>query len=174
MDRSIELAIGLIKQFEGCKLTAYQDQAAVWTIGWGTTAPTVLSFLDKVTYTLPAQGVVWTQDQADRALEEAVEMVASGVLSVLQAVPTHLSDNQLAALLDFVYNLGIGNFERSGVLRALKIGNFPAAADNLLLWDKIGPYTSPGLTRRREAERALFLSLDTALPTNNPTLPVVD
>jgi len=159
---ALSKAIQIIKEFEGCKLKAYQDLRGIWTIGWGTTAPILYSFTDWSTYVFPAVGVIWTQVEADRALEEAVEHVMSGVLKVIEHCPIHIPDTALAALVSFVYNVGIGNFERSGVLKCLLRGDMVGASQNLLLWNKIGPYVSLGLSSRRKIESDLLL----AAPTN--------
>lgn len=151
-----ELGIQLIKEFEGCKLKAYICPAGRITIGWGSTqAGTGIQF---------QLGETCTQLQADQWLAQTVEKMAGQLEQALAQVPVALSNTQSGALLDFVYNLGIGNLKKSGLLRALMRGDLPTAADQFLLWNKIGSYASPGLTRRREAERAMFLSV----PTKNP------
>lgn len=139
---SINKALELIKQFEGCKLTAYPDNGGRITIGWGSTGPDI---------TLP---LAWNQQQADDRLQEDVKK-ASDVVTSLVKVP--LNDNQKAALIDFVYNLGGWNFRKSGLLKALNAYEYSTAADQLLLWVKQGAYTLPGLVKRRQAERALFM-----------------
>jgi len=167
MNKAIEMATKLIKEFEGCRLEAYQDMRGVWTIGWGTTKPAILEFADHASYILPGPGVTWSQLEADRALAETVEKIHHSVCKSTLSLPEPLLPTQLAALTCFVYNVGIGNFLRSGVLRALKVGQLKTAADNLLLWNRVGPYVSHGLTRRREAEKALFLSV----PKDSPQQP---
>jgi lysozyme len=131
----------IIKQCEGCKLTAYTDSGGRVTIGWGHALDVSL-------------GDIWTQSQADACLVSDINKVQAQIKSVV-TVP--LTDNQLSALTSFVYNLGIGNLQRSGLLKMLNREDYSGAADQFLLWDKIGMYKSPGLQARRSKERALFL-----------------
>lgn len=131
----------LIKQFEGCRLKAYTDQGGRVTIGWGHALDVTL-------------GTTWTQAQADEQLRLDISRVQAQIRPIV-TVP--LTDTQLTALTSFVFNLGIGNLQRSGLLRKLKLYDYAGAADQFLLWDKIGNYTSPGLAERRRIERDVFL-----------------
>ena len=135
--------MNIIKQFEGCKLTAYQCPAGIWTIGWGSTGAGI------------KKGVKWSQAYADARLDEDIERFKSGVDSL---VTVKLNKNQLDALTSFAYNLGLGALKRSTLLKVLNAGNFNEAANQFLRWDKANGKTLSGLTRRREAERNLFLS----------------
>jgi lysozyme len=130
-----------IKHWEGCRLKAYTDQGGRVTIGWGHTGGVQL-------------GNEWSQEQADEQLSTDLGGVLEKVRSLVR-VPT--TDNQLAALTSFSYNLGPLNLARSGLLRYLNLRKYANAAEQFLLWNHIGMYVSPGLTARREAERALFL-----------------
>lgn len=136
------VALGLIKQFEGCKLRAYKCPAGRWTCGWGTTGPDVV------------EGTVWTQAQADARLAQDVEKFLSGVRA---AVKVKASDNEIGALASFAYNVGLGAFRSSTLLRLLNAGDRQGAADQFPRWNKVGGKVLPGLVRRREAERAVFL-----------------
>jgi lysozyme len=135
--------IDFIKRFEGCRLNAYIDQGGRVTIGWGHTGGVQL-------------GMQWGASQADEMLVSDLIEVINRVKAVVK-VP--ISDNQLTALTSFTYNLGIGNLERSGLLRFLNLSQYDKAADQFSLWCHIGLYKSPGLIARREAERALFLTV---------------
>lgn len=135
--------LDLIKHFEGCKLRAYPDQGGRITIGWGSTGPDI------------QLGLEWSQELADeRLMKDVTECQAR----IMQLVKVPINANQLWALTSFTYNLGIGNLKRSGLLRLLNLRHYKEAAEQFLLWNKIGHYVSNGLTKRREAERALFLS----------------
>lgn len=133
----------LIQQFEGCKLTAYLCPAGVWTIGWGSTGIGV------------SKGVTWTQSEADERYKKDMAVFKTGVKKLV-TVP--ISNNQLEALTSFAYNLGIGALKGSTLLKYLNAGNYQAAANQFLRWDKAGGKVLSGLTRRRTAERNLFLS----------------
>jgi lysozyme len=96
-----------------------------------------------------------TQAQADAWLEYDLARSAQIVNSL---VHVHLNQNQFDALVDFVFNVGAGNFRSSTLLRLLNAGNFAAAADQFSRWTQAAGKTMPGLVKRRAAERALFLS----------------
>lgn len=146
-------AVTLIKRFEGCaqrmpdgRLRAYPDPGtggAPFTIGWGSTGPDIRN------------GTVWTQEQADARLAQEVAEKAAGV-AALVTVP--VSDAQLGALTSLAYNIGLGNVRSSTVLRKLNGGDVAGAADAFLMWTKAAGRELPGLVRRRQAERALFLT----------------
>lgn len=135
-----------IKAFEGKRLKAYRDPVGIWTIGYGhTTAagpPTVVS------------GLTITDAEADEILWRDVEKFATGVRS---KITVDLTDNQFGALVSFAYNVGLGNFSKSTLLKKVNGGDFKAAADQFMRWTRAKGKVLPGLIRRREAERSLFL-----------------
>ncbi|HYK35209.1 lysozyme [Alloacidobacterium sp.] len=133
--------LALTKQFEGCRLTAYQDQVGVWTIGYGHTGKDVVS------------GLTITQDQADALLARDI---AGSSAYVNLVVTMALQQNQFDALVDFVFNLGRTAFGNSTMLKYLNAGNFAGAAGQFVLWDHAGGQVVPGLLRRRQAEAAMF------------------
>ncbi|HEX3985764.1 MAG TPA: lysozyme [Acidobacteriaceae bacterium] len=133
--------LALTEQFEGCRLTAYQDQVGVWTIGYGHTGPEVCS------------GMTITLEQAQGLLAGDVSSAAT---FVNQAVIVEVNQEEFDALVDFVFNLGAGSFEHSTLLRLLNAGEFAAAAAQFALWDRAGGAVVAGLLRRRQAETALF------------------
>jgi len=131
----------LTKQFEGLKLTAYQDQGGVWTIGYGHTGPNVHG------------GLTITEDQANQLLEADM---ARAVTAVNNAVTAEISQAQFDALVDFVFNLGATSLLTSTLLRDVNSGDFTDAAPQFLLWDHCKGVVVPGLLRRRQAEMQLF------------------
>lgn len=139
--------IALIKQFEGCKLTAYQDSVGVWTIGYGWTQP--------VDGKPIRAGMTIKQETAERLLKTGLVSYES---DVYRLVKVGLTQGQFDALVSFTYNLGARSLSTSTLLRKLNAGDYAGAADELLRWNKAGGKVLNGLTRRREAERALFLS----------------
>ncbi|MFH4317138.1 lysozyme, partial [Acinetobacter baumannii] len=72
-------------------------------------------------------------------------------------VHVSLSDRQVAALTSFAYNVGLGAFARSTLLKKLNAGDVRGAADEFLRWTRVGNRTVRGLVARRRAERDLFL-----------------
>jgi len=143
-NKVIDLAAAFIKQWEGLRLKAYSDQGGRVTIGYGHTGGIQIG--DEI-----------SDEQALEYLEKDIQFALNAV-SRLVVVP--LTVNQTAALTSFVFNLGASNLQRSGLLRFLNMKQYSNAADQFLLWNHIGLYVSPGLTSRREAERALFLKDD--------------
>ena len=139
--------IALIKQFEGCKLTAYQDSVGVWTIGYGWTQP--------VDGKPIRAGMTIKQETAERLLKTGLVSYES---DVSRLVKVGLTQGQFDALVAFTYNLGARSLSTSTLLRKLNAGDYAGAADEFLRWNKAGGKVLNGLPRRREAERALFLS----------------
>ncbi|MBE3178212.1 lysozyme [Enterobacter cloacae complex sp. P3B] len=142
-----EKGIALIKEFEGCKLTAYQDSVGVWTIGYGWTQP--------VDGKPIRAGMTIKQETAERLLKAGLVSYES---DVSRLVKVGLTQGQFDALVSFTYNLGARSLSTSTLLRKLNAGDCAGAADEFLRWNKAGGKVLNGLTRRREAERALFLS----------------
>lgn len=132
----------LIKRFEGCRLMPYLCPAGVWTCGWGSTGPDVFP------------GRAWTQEYADRRLEQDAIRFATGTLA---ACPTLAdSDARLCAISDFSYNLGLGAFQASTLRRRLLERNWEAGKRELARWVNGGGKKLPGLVTRRAAEAALL------------------
>ena len=123
-------------------LTAYQDQGGVWTIGFGHTAGV-------------KAGDTCTAEQAFKWLSEDAQFAVQGVDTL---VHTALNQNQFDALVDFTFNLGVGNLQRSTLLFLLNRGDYEDAADQFSRWDIVAERPSTGLLSRRERERRLFLS----------------
>jgi lysozyme len=141
-------SIALIKQFEGCKLKAYKCPAGVWTIGYGTTD-------GAVTGVTPHEGMVITQEQADRYLAISVGKFAA---AIKPAITQPINENEFGAFVSLAYNIGSGAFKKSSALRHFNAGDKAKAADAILMWNKAGGKVLSGLVRRRAAERALFLT----------------
>jgi lysozyme len=141
----------LIKKYEGCHkrqadgtLIAYKCPAGVWTIGWGTTGRYV------------REGTVWTQEKAD---ERLVKDAQTAIDAALKASPilAKASEYKLAAIADFIYNLGIGNYQSSTLKKRVDAGNWLEASQEIRRWNKAGGKVLAGLTARREDEAKLIL-----------------
>lgn len=137
-----EVGLTLIKDFEGCRLESYRDSAGVLTNGYGNTHGVV-------------PGSTITQAQAESDL---LSNVAGAEYVVNTVVKVQLNQNQFDALVDFVFNLGSGNFQSSTLLRLLNQGNFTGASNEFPKWNHAGGVVVEGLTRRRLAEQALFIT----------------
>jgi lysozyme len=97
---------------------------------------------------------VWDADEIDSLLEKDLERFEAGVLRLCPAAV----DRQLDALVSFSYNCGLGSLQSSTLRMKYNRGDYDGAADEFLKWNKAGGKVLRGLERRREAERALFLS----------------
>lgn len=136
----------LTEASESCRLTAYPDPAsggAPWTIGWGATGTGIV------------EGTVWTRDHADSRLTIDLNARADIVDRLVKVI---LTPAKKAALVDFVYNVGEGNFESSTLLKRLNAGDYQAAADEFPKWNLAHGKVMPGLVTRRARERDLFLT----------------
>ena len=153
-----QLAAQFIAPFEassGPVLTAYQDIAGVWTIGYGTT------FYQGVTGYMPvSEGLIWTADQCMAALANDVAETLAVVVAANEWHPW--SEDEIIALTSLAYNIGQTSFRSSTVLKQHNQGNKQAAAAAFLLWDKAHVdgklVTVDGLEDRRKAEAAKYLS----------------
>jgi lysozyme len=143
-------AVDLGEEFEGFRSEPYQDSGGVWTIGFGSTRD---GDSQPVTASTPPVTIDEARAWAKRDLTWAAREVTNDVT-------VQLTDNQVAALEDFCYNLGTGAFRSSTLLKMLNAGNYDGAADQLLLWDHAGGRVLAGLLRRRQAEKDLFLQPD--------------
>ena len=141
--KALEIATEMIAKFEGCKLRAYQDSVGVWTIAYGHTK--------NVT-----RGLVITQAEADRLLNEEVDSFMSGVEAHLKVDPTA---NQLAAMTSFAYNVGLHNFAHSSLLRHFNNREIPEAKREFGKWNHAGHKVLAGLTIRRHKEATVFGSM---------------
>jgi lysozyme len=146
--RLTKQGIELLHRFEGCKLTAYQCSANVWTIGWGNT---FYENGDRV-----KQGDQITKERADELFLNMVNGFADGVTKALK---TELNSNQFSALVSFSYNVGFFNFRRSTLLSKVnKNANDPTIRNEFMRWDKAGGQVLNGLIIRRKAEADLYFS----------------
>ncbi|MBD5444999.1 MAG: lysozyme [Lachnospiraceae bacterium] len=138
-DKGVEL----IAKYEGCRLEAYKCPAGIWTIGYGHTAGV------QPGQTLPSK------EAAKALLKEDLKKYGGHVNSCVKNghISFPLNQNQFDALTSFCYNCG------SGTLQKLVSGRDAATvAEKLLLYNKGGGKVLPGLVKRREEERALFIS----------------
>lgn len=134
----------LLTTFEGCKLTAYDDGGGVWTIGYGHTKSVF-------------PGMTITQAQAEALLFKDLEQFET---YVEEAVQTEINEDQFSALVCFCFNVGPGSegFGGSTLLKKLNAGDIQGAVGQFPRWNKVDGAPWLGLTRRRLAEQALFLS----------------
>lgn len=130
----------LIEHFEGFAVQAYRCPAGVWTIGYGRTE-------------VVKEGDTTDRDKEEGWLISRICLLQSEIVKYCR--PVELNDNQLLALISFVYNVGLGAFQKSTLLKRIKAGD-PQASDEFRKWVKGGGKVLPGLVKRREEERVIF------------------
>jgi GH24 family phage-related lysozyme (muramidase) len=148
MVKWLTIACQFVRAREECILTAYPDPIShgdPWTIGDGCTGPGIV------------EGTVWTQEQADFALETRLTAIGD---AILKASKYPLNDNQLAALCDFAWNEGLDAlFDKSTLWRLWQSGrSFVVVAEYFEEWDIACGRVVQGLENRRILEKNLFLS----------------
>lgn len=131
----------IVEQFEGCVLNAYQDIKGIWTIGYGHTQGVY-------------KGQVITFQEAQALLDDDLKWAER---IVNQYVHININQNEFDALVDFVFNVGSGNFINSTLLKLLNQGQIQEAAEEFEKWDHAAGVVVSGLLRRRLAEKDLFL-----------------
>lgn len=139
-----EFAFQKIKEFEGCKLQAYQDAAGVWTIGYGHT------------YNV-RQGDTISQWYADDMLKEDIENVERQLMALHDLEELDMTQQQLDAVVSFVFNLGIKRWQYS-TLRRLIMYRMPKEViqKEWMRWVFAGGKRLPGLVKRRQWESRRF------------------
>lgn len=150
--RTSDAGVSLIKTFEGFRAKPYRCPAGIPTIGYGATF-----YPDgrKVSMNDPAI----TEARATELLRNMLDGFERGVLRLV-AVP--LAQHEFDALVSFAYNVGIEALAGSTLLKRLNANDKKGAADQFLRWNRADGRVMSGLTRRREAERAMFLGAKNA------------
>jgi len=145
---NLDLAAELCRRFEGFRSKPYLCPAGVATIGYGST---YYSDGRKVQLTDPPM----SKEEADTLLmEELRHTYAPGVLRLCPILATHPA--KFNAIVDFVYNLGVGRLQTSTLRRKINAQDWDGAKEQLMLWCKAGGKVLPGLEKRRKAECALM------------------
>lgn len=138
--------IAKLKSEEGEELIGYLDSRGIPTVGVGHTG-----LVDGVPVT---KGMVITSDKSSQLLRSDLQWTEK---AIRDNVKVPLTQNQYDALCSLVFNIGASAFIGSTVLRKLNVKDYAGAADAFLMWKKAG--NNPDiLLRRRQRERALFLS----------------
>ena len=136
----VDCAKPLIRRFEGLRLKAYRCPADVWTIGYGHTSGV-------------REGQIIDEIAAELLLDADLKFFAVQMAPLIK-VP--VTEGQAGAMLSFAFNVGVGSFRRSTLLRLLNEGKPLNAAYEFKKWKYAAGRELPGLVRRREAEAALF------------------
>lgn len=157
----------LMHKYEGYRNRPYLCPAHIWTIGYGhvlyqeqirlpmarTDKP--IAMIRKEMPLQPGDNRVWSKQETDNFFSQDVANFERGVLRLVPGCVGH--QGRFDALVSFAFNVGLGNLQRSSVRIKANRGEWEAAADAFLLWNKGGGKVLPGLDKRRKDERALFL-----------------
>ena len=139
-----EDGLELIKKFEGCETTAYQDSVGVWTIGFGHTKGV-------------EEGQTCSIEDAESMLADEMDEYEGYINNM---VKVDLEQHEFDALVAWVYNLGPTNLGESTMLKVLNGGQFDRVPDEMNRWTRAGGEILEGLVRRRQAESLMFQNLD--------------
>lgn len=139
-----DTGIQLIEQFEGLKLISYLCPAGVWTIGIGTT---------KIKGIPVKRGQRCTKEQAYQYFRCHMEIE---IYPVFDSIKVELNQNQFDALCSLIYNIGVGAFKSSTILKKLNQNDFDGAAKEFSRWVKVNGKKVNGLIKRRIHEQELF------------------
>lgn len=154
-----DVGLKLIQSFEGCYSRPYLCPAVIWTVGYGHVLyPEQLRLTkdDRHAYKLHSDDHrTFTQEEIDDFLRHDLVRFER---SVTRLCPGILTQGQFDALVSFAFNVGSGTLQRSTLRTAFNRGDYELAADIFLKYNKAGGQVLRGLTRRRLAERSLFLS----------------
>lgn len=158
----------LMHRYEGCRNRPYLCPAHIWTIGYGHVLyqqqirlPMVKKEGESVQIRKEfplAEGDnrVWSKEEINQLFATDVATFERGVLRLVPAVAG--KQGAFDAMVSFAFNAGLGNLQRSQIRMRANRGDWQGAAEALMDWTKGGGRVLPGLVKRREAEKALFLS----------------
>ena len=158
----------LMHRFEGCRNKPYLCPAHIWTIGYGHVLyqdQIKLPMVRKEGYTglirskhalKPEDNRVWTKEEINELFRVDVENFERGVLRLVPGCVGR--QGSFDALVSFAFNAGLGNLQRSTIRIKANRGDWEGAAEAFMAWVKGGGVVLPGLVKRRQAEKALFLA----------------
>jgi lysozyme len=153
-------AIDMIKHHEGVRTKPYRCPALLWTVGVGHVIdPThaTVKYEERKNLPVPAG---WdrtlTMDEVDGILSQDLGRFERGVVRLCPAAVGN--QGVFDALVSFAFNVGLGNLQRSSLRMKTNRGEFEEAAEEFMKWTKAGGRVLPGLVKRRQDERALYLS----------------
>lgn len=150
----------LIKHHEGVRLRPYRCPAGLWTVGVGHVLypkQALLKMPERASFPLlPEDAYPHTMDEVDALLASDLKRFERGVARYCPASVDN--QNQFDALVSFAFNTGLGTLQRSVLRLKYNRGDVEGAAEEFLKYVRGGGKILPGLVKRREDERVLFLS----------------
>ena len=152
--------IELVKHHEGVRTRPYRCPALLWTVGVGHVIDpthTAVKYEERKSLPVPeGWDRILSMGEVDTILAEDLRRFERGVLRLCPAVSGR--QGLFDSLVSFAFNVGLGNLQRSSLRMKTNRGDFDEAADEFLKWTKAGGRVLPGLVKRRNDERALYLS----------------
>jgi len=138
----------LIASFEGLSLVPYKDSVGIPTIGYGNT------------YYPDGRRVKMADPKITKAHAMVLlQVTADKFAASVDLATTWVGQNKFNALVSFAYNVGLGNYRKSTLLKKVNLNpNDPAIREQFLKWNKAGGKVIPGLTNRRKREADIYLS----------------
>jgi len=155
-------------KFEGYRNKPYKCSAKIWTVGWGHAMyadqlrlPNVrtenYTGMIRDEYQLkPEDNRVWSKEELVEIFKSDLAHFERGVLRLAPNLSGH--QGAFDACVSFSFNAGLGNFQRSTIRMKINREEWEEAAEAFMAWTKGGGKVLPGLVKRREAEKALFLT----------------
>lgn len=159
-------AIKMMKHHEGVRQRPYLCPAHIWTVGVGRVlyqeqiglpmarTEKYQGPIRKEYALLPKDNRVWSMEEVDALLQEDLVRFTRGV----DRMCPRTTDGQKSALVSFAFNAGLGALQRSTIRMKHNRGDYEGAADAFMMWTKGGGRVLPGLVKRRQDERNLYLS----------------
>lgn len=153
-------AIKMIQHHEGVRLKPYRCPARLWTVGVGHVIDpnhALVKFEERLALACPPEwNRALTIGEVNAILAKDLERFERGVLRYCPGIAGR--QGVFDALVSFAFNVGLGSLQRSGIRMRTNRGDFAGAADEFLKWTKAAGKVLPGLVKRRNDERALYLS----------------
>ena len=153
-------AIKMIKHHEGVRVKPYRCPAGLHTIGVGHVLypeQAKLPMAERLKMPIQIEHFrIFSMEEVDAFLAQDLARFERGVARYCP--PALASQGIFDALVSFSFNVGLGNLQRSGLRMKTNRGEFIDAADEFLKWTKAAGKVLPGLVKRRNDERALYLS----------------
>jgi len=155
-----DAAIRMVKCHEGVRMRPYRCPALLWTVGVGHVidpSHAAVKYEERKNLPIPAG---WDRQlsmgEVDAILAQDLGRFERGVARLCPAAVN--SQGQFDALVSFAFNVGLGNLQRSSIRMRYNRGDIEGAADAFLMWTKAAGKVLPGLVKRRQDERAMFLA----------------
>ena len=153
-------AIQMIKHHEGVRVKPYRCPALLWTVGVGHVidpSHAAVKYEERKNLPIPAGwDRILSMGEVDTILAQDLGRFERGVLRLCPAASGR--QGVFDSLVSFAFNVGLGNLQRSSIRMKTNRGDYEEAADAFLKWTKAAGRVLPGLVKRRQDERAMYLS----------------